>query len=52
MAFDWITGNIYFASRGDYIIACDARTTPTFTCATVLNNGGYIQGITLNPLQG
>ena len=38
MNFDWIVGNIYVVTRNGYILACDARPTRTFTCATVLNN--------------
>lgn len=52
LAFDWVSGNVYIASSGGFILACSGRPANSFTCATVLFEEGDIQGIALDPAAG
>lgn len=52
LALDWVTGNIYIASWGGFVLACDGRPTAPFTCATVLTGQGHLSGIALDPVAG
>ena len=50
--FDWIAGNLYVATWGGYILACDTNPTRPFRCATILTGRGNVVQITLNPNEG
>ena len=47
-----MTGNIYVATSGGKILACDTTRTNTLTCAIVVNSGGRFRGVALNPVTG
>ena len=52
LAVDWITGNLYGASRGGYIFACNTNTTGPSSCITVLTSIEKFSNLALSPNDG
>ena len=52
LAVDFMTGNLYGASRGGYIFVCNTAITGPLNCTTILNSHDAIQGIALSPNDG
>ena len=50
--FDWITGNIYAATEGGHILACDSSLDRNFSCTIVITAPGITKGVALNPVDG
>lgn len=52
LALDWVTGNLYVATYGGNILACNAERTRAFSCFTILTGQNNTAGISLDPVQG
>ena len=52
LAMDWITGNLYVASRGGYIVVCSAAIPGPLNGTTIVNSRDGPSGIALSPNDG
>ena len=52
LAFDFISGNIYLATYGGYVLACGPGATGIFNCFTVLDGQSGALGLSLDPNEG
>ena len=52
LAFDWVTGNVYIATWGGFVLACDGTLERNLKCVTILSGQGKLVGIALDPGQG
>ena len=53
LTLDWITRNIYVATDGGFIRACNTqRSASSLPCATVLSGLGWVHAVAIHPENG